>query len=434
MIKMLVADDERMIREGIVGIVDWSEHGIAVVGAAVDGVQALEMYRAAQPDIVVTDIRMPKLEGLELLRGIREDGRDVQVIILSGYEDFKYAQEAIRLGASEYLLKPVMPDSLVAAVLGVKEELKRRRRQREETDRLRAQAEESRPALKMALLRDLATGHWPRGGESSESSMSSESSDYLLLPFSTADECWVAAIVLEGMELEAAASERQRQLNYYQVCRTLNAAAATFDGEAFHLQEGQYGLVLRNADAPSLARLSAELRERLEAEYGVSSAIGIRSIGRGLEGLREAYATAKRDASVQGGGAGGAAAGGGSGSWTGSALAGGESESGVERWLEATLAYLREHYDEPLSLKKLADVAYLSPNYVCSLFKDAMGQNISDYLAELRVEKAKELLGEHGIKAYEVAQRVGYSDSRYFNRLFKRYTGYNLSEYRARPR
>src|SRR5512138_1019041 len=107
MIKLLIADDEQIILDGISESIDWNSYGIKVAGTATNGVDALEMARNQCVDILVTDIKMPGLGGLELITEINGLKKGIKVILISAYEQFDFAQEAISLGALSYLTKPL---------------------------------------------------------------------------------------------------------------------------------------------------------------------------------------------------------------------------------------------------------------------------------------------------------------------------------------
>jgi two-component system response regulator YesN len=114
--KVVVVEDEELVRKGIVLTVDWAALGCAVAGEAANGEEGLALIRALQPDLVVTDIRMPRMDGIEMLRTLRQEGSRCCVILLTAYSDFHYAQAALKLGAADYLLKPFEDGELEAAV------------------------------------------------------------------------------------------------------------------------------------------------------------------------------------------------------------------------------------------------------------------------------------------------------------------------------
>ena len=129
MIRVVIADDESSIRNGLNTAIPWEELGMSVIGTAKDGMEAWELIQSYKPAIAITDIRMPRMTGLELIKLCRDHKLPTQFIILSGYDDFSYAQTAIRYGARAYVLKPLKIDELVAELEGLKEEVLQQRSQ-----------------------------------------------------------------------------------------------------------------------------------------------------------------------------------------------------------------------------------------------------------------------------------------------------------------
>ena len=122
MLKVLVVEDEELIRKGIVLSLDWAALDCVVVAEASNGEEALEAVERYDPSLIITDLKMPRMDGLEMLRRLRERGSDAYVIILTAYDSFEYARSALRLGAVDYLLKPFHDGDLERAV----ESLRRR--------------------------------------------------------------------------------------------------------------------------------------------------------------------------------------------------------------------------------------------------------------------------------------------------------------------
>ncbi|WP_208585579.1 response regulator transcription factor [Gracilibacillus suaedae] len=123
-LKMLIVDDEPLICQGLSNTVPWEEAGIDVVGAAHNGKKALEIMEKEKVDIVITDVYMPEMDGLHLSKAIVDCFPEVNIIMISGYEEFEYARQALRIGVQDYLLKPVDIDELMALVKQVKQQLK----------------------------------------------------------------------------------------------------------------------------------------------------------------------------------------------------------------------------------------------------------------------------------------------------------------------
>jgi two-component system, response regulator YesN len=119
MYKVLIVDDEPHILKGLKSIVNWEEYGMEIVAEAIDGAEALDIIRKSKIHIVLTDIRMQRMTGIELLENLRRENSEVKAIILSGYDDFQYVREAVKLGVENYLLKPVNRDELSSTLLNL---------------------------------------------------------------------------------------------------------------------------------------------------------------------------------------------------------------------------------------------------------------------------------------------------------------------------
>jgi len=117
MIKILIVDDEFIIRTGIRTSIDWESMGMVVVGEAANGKEGYEKVLSLEPHIVITDIRMPVMDGLEFTKLLKENTPNVRIVIISGYNEFQYAREALRMGVNEYLLKPIGADELIKIML-----------------------------------------------------------------------------------------------------------------------------------------------------------------------------------------------------------------------------------------------------------------------------------------------------------------------------
>lgn len=138
MMKVMLVDDEPFILQGLSVIIDWEKEGCEIVKKASDGQEALHYLRENEVDLIITDIRMPKINGIELLETVRNEKlSEAYIIILSGYNDFKYAQAAIRYSAMEYILKPVQKEQLIENIRRVAK--KRENMIQEEMDSQRMQ-------------------------------------------------------------------------------------------------------------------------------------------------------------------------------------------------------------------------------------------------------------------------------------------------------
>lgn len=128
MIKVLVIDDEVIVRNGIVLETDWNSLGCMVVGEASNGEEGLEAVEKYHPDVIICDIRMPKMDGITMLEHLRKSGNETPVIFLTAYSDFEYAQRAIHFSASDYILKPFEDGQLEEAVVNICTKIKAKRK------------------------------------------------------------------------------------------------------------------------------------------------------------------------------------------------------------------------------------------------------------------------------------------------------------------
>lgn len=143
MIKVFLVEDEEIIRESIKNNIPWEENGYNYAGGAPDGEMALPMIHEIKPDIVITDIRMPFMDGLELSRILKKEQPDISIVILSGYGEFDYAKEAIKIGVTDFISKPVTAVQLMESLDKIKAEIIEKRKQKESIQKLQEQTEES---------------------------------------------------------------------------------------------------------------------------------------------------------------------------------------------------------------------------------------------------------------------------------------------------
>ena len=134
MIRMVIADDELLIRQGLQSI-SWNDYGIELAGVAANGIEALELVKSVMPSILLTDIKMPGMDGLKLIRAAREIVPDIKSILLTGYQDFSYAQTAIHLRAIDYILKPSDPNEIIEVVLKAKSQIEKEEMERLEKEK-----------------------------------------------------------------------------------------------------------------------------------------------------------------------------------------------------------------------------------------------------------------------------------------------------------
>ena len=127
MIKVFLIEDEIVIREALERMIPWKEYGFELVGKAKDGEIALPMIRKSKPDVLITDIKMPFMDGLTLSSIVKKEFPNIRIVIVSGYDDFEYARKAIAIGVDDYLLKPFSKDDIEEMLGKVKGKLDQER-------------------------------------------------------------------------------------------------------------------------------------------------------------------------------------------------------------------------------------------------------------------------------------------------------------------
>ncbi|HEX9060554.1 MAG TPA: response regulator, partial [Clostridia bacterium] len=160
MFRLLVVEDEEMIRNKILNNTNWKENGFIEVFEAQDGYDALEIIKRNKIDIVITDIQMPKMNGIELVREIRKIDKRIRIVIITAYAEFEYAKESITLNVNDYILKPFKSKDLLMAVKKVMEGIVRESNERLEIETLRKQLRENRKALQDKLFNDLLSNSY----------------------------------------------------------------------------------------------------------------------------------------------------------------------------------------------------------------------------------------------------------------------------------
>lgn len=359
MFRLIIADDEMDARDNMIACIDWAANGLEIVGTAGDGLSALELIQQEQPDLVLIDIRMPGLSGIEVIKRVREQGELSPVfIVVSGYDEFSYAQEAINLGVSCYLLKPFLPDDLLSAmrkamrgtqVVSDMREHPLPALLREAFDHSSYTACPAYPTeLERAIIARLLSGSCDQISELADRFV-----DDIFQNNSAATQAFDCFLIL-----------------YAEICRTLM----------------QRGLYLSEDPFPSADGQSGDSTEEL--------------VRRGLQTI---CAEACR------------------------LLAGAQSSGYI---IKQVLACIHQKYSEKLSLEKLSAQVHVSPVYLSNLFSKTMGRTLVEYIQTVRIDHAKELLGNPDLSIADIADRVGYGDVKYFAQVFKKATGITPTAFR----
>lgn len=158
MYKVFLVEDENVVREGIRKNILWEQYGFQYTGDASDGELALPLIRKIQPDLLITDIKMPFMNGLSLIDLVRKELPRTKIVIISGYDDFSYAQQAIRMGVEQYLLKPIIKEKLVEILIGLHKKMTEEQRQQEYIESFQREAQEYENFSRRRFFEQIVTG------------------------------------------------------------------------------------------------------------------------------------------------------------------------------------------------------------------------------------------------------------------------------------
>ena len=542
MLKTFLVEDEVVIREMIKKMIPWEQYGFELAGEAADGEMALPLILKSKPDLLITDIKMPFMDGLTLCRLVKKELPDIRIVILSGYDDFNYAKQAISIGVEDYLLKPITKNAFIERLKEIHNRYEHEKTQREYYEKFRLEMQEyeknaSRDFFETLVRADSDLAELYRRADKLNLDIVAEAYNILIFTpdtsegnYNSYEECsdWEAevqdkintyflnhpvailfrhqvfsyAILVKGQKdtieknteecvkaIQDIMDQTERRTDWfiavgksadrlsmlghsYRTAVRANSFRYLYDGHILDYQslEAQKenpsdsrredSVQLRNVNInalnPAILQkfLSSGLAEEVDdfiRDY--FNAIGQEPMGslvfRNYVVLNVRFSVLSFLKKL---------------GCDDSEISGQEMENIMDetgKTIEAAVDYcgkilkkaiaLRDenagnqnrnvlklavdfidhnYMDEEISLNKAAHVANVSANHFSALFSQNMGQTFTEYLTDLRMSKAKELLRCTAMRSSEIAGEVGYKDAHYFSYLFKKTQGMTPSEYR----
>ena len=542
MLKTFLVEDEVVIREMIKKMIPWEQYGFELAGEAADGEMALPLILKSKPDLLITDIKMPFMDGLTLCRLVKKELPDIRIVILSGYDDFNYAKQAISIGVEDYLLKPITKNAFIERLKEIHNRYEHEKTQREYYEKFRLEMQEyeknaSRDFFETLVRADSDLAELYRRADKLNLDIVAEAYNILIFTpdtsegnYNSYEECsdWEAevqdkintyflnhpvailfrhqvfsyAILVKGQKdtieknteecvkaIQDIMDQTERRTDWfiavgksadrlsmlghsYRTAVRANSFRYLYDGHILDYQslEAQKenpsdsrredSVQLRNVNInalnPAILQkfLSSGLAEEVDdfiRDY--FNAIGQEPMGslvfRNYVVLNVRFSVLSFLKKL---------------GCDDSEISGQEMENIMDetgKTIEAAVAYcgkilkkaiaLRDenagdqnrsvlklavdfidhnYMDEEISLNKAAHVANVSANHFSALFSQNMGQTFTEYLTDLRMSKAKELLRCTAMRSSEIAGEVGYKDAHYFSYLFKKTQGMTPSDYR----
>ncbi|WP_127586354.1 response regulator [Paenibacillus koleovorans] len=407
MLKVMLVDDETKIVEGLTVMIDWNKYGFEICGRARNGLEALQIARQLEPDLIVTDIRMPQMDGLELIREWKSTHPQTQFIILSGFTEFQYAKQAMQLGVRHYVLKPIEETALEASLVEVARSIASLREEESELNLLR-----SRSAAYLELQRENMLRDWIHAGKHTDEIIASLHELEVDFPYSSNSSL---ALVRSDGKLW---NEPDLSVVSTVLTETLPDLSASYP---FRFEEGELGIMFSFSGGwpeEELQRWVQLVSVKLSGHFGCTVRAAAGSIVSSMNSLNESYKLAR--------------------SALGAASAANSElsrelpneQSHKRNIIDEIKAYIDEHFDEQLTLTSIADSFYLHAHYLSQLFKKKTGVTFLHYLTHVRMEQAKQQLVSTDLKVYEISRLVGYEDSKYFSKIFERTVGMKPSEYK----
>ncbi len=279
MFSVVLIDDEPIIRQGLRSMVKWEELDCEVCGEAEDGAEGVELIREWQPDIIITDIRMREMDGLSMIREIRELVPHAKIIILSGYRDFEYARDALQLGAFDFMLKPSNIHEIHETLGRAVEELRQEGNAVEELDRLRALYEENLPAIRTKLLYDVICGMQMEDLQREEQRCMLVLTQYVAV-----------AVEVDGEPDDEHADSRLYQLGISELFSDAFSDCQVYD---VPLTAERIAFVVcicqEEVDYEAVILSCARFQDRVEHCFGITVSLGISTVGSGLTSLHEKW-------------------------------------------------------------------------------------------------------------------------------------------------
>jgi two-component system, response regulator YesN len=395
--KVLIADDEPKIRRGLRSTIEKLRPDMKVVAEAEDGQTALSLVEGEKPDILLVDIRMPFLNGLELIERVNEVHRDCIIIVVTGHDEFEYAQRALHLKVFEYVLKPV-PHDVLAAVLGrAVAELDGARRHSRYVSWAREQLERNMPLLREQFLRDWVCGRLSRSEiEEQRTFLGVRTGEHLVMAVVHVVERFLAAAPVE---------EKDRRLALFTMRTIVEESLKGFPPLWVFQDNGDNIIAIAcSPGGPAWVDAVAGIEPRAGDALAHALILAHATIPSGERGIPDAYEALSAEIAGKG---------------------------SHRTFVMLAQGYIDGHYGESeLSLEEVAAAVQVSPGYLSRLLKHETGFSFVDYLTRVRINKAVQIMSDPAVKVYEVAEAVGYQSQHYFSRAFKRVFGRSPVEYR----
>lgn len=395
--KLLIADDEPKIRRGIENILNWNEFNIDIVGEAEDGELALEAIQEKKPDIILLDINMPFLNGLNLLQRLKEINNKSIVIIISGYDDFSYAQKALKFNVFDYILKPVNKKNMEDIITKATYKLNEIEKENKYLQWINKQVTENIDVLKKTFFSE-----WLNNKLSDDEIL--REMEFFNIDFGNNIGVMVIKLV-DKLNIEIIDKKWNTELLEFAIANLLNDKFKESNVKfIFTDDKKNIILVSKIDDMFEWITLGNQLEVEISKYLKCNVIIEQANLSSGILKIKDVYLNIRNSIN--------------------------------EKKKFSTIAllaikYIEEnYYSNDLNINDVSDKLEVTSSYLSKLLKKETGSSFIEYLTNMRIKKAMYIMEDPIIKIYDVAELVGYSNQHYFCRAFKKVVGFSPTEYK----
>lgn len=407
MYKLLIVDDDEVICRGLGSCIPWKEYGIQNVQLAYDGEMALEYVKLEHPDIILADINMPFVDGMEFSAQVRREYPDIKIILLTAYKEFRYAKKAVQLQIFEYLTKPFTNEEVLETVLRAIKQLDKEKYFRKEAK------------MNLELIKEKNLEEMILYGRNDDEVWKNS---FLTRTYTF----WQVAIL--SSRINGFASDKvAKPLTNEVIVRewVINELRQMMDKEekmGIFIRNSKIVLVFQYENRDESNQLTDHLNtimEKLDREE-LFFFVGVGQTYQGVENSIRSYEEATEVVEKE-------------------SIYGSHNIiyfshlSDIEKRVNQAVEYIKENYPKPdLSLEEVSRFVNLSNSYLGNSIKKYKHISYINLLNQIRIENAKRLLLKADIKTYEVAFLVGFNSSQYFSSCFKKITGMTPKDFREK--
>lgn len=394
--RVLIVEDEYITRNFLGSIINWEKHDMTLVSLAKDGLEALNIIKQDNIDIVITDLKMPKIDGNTLIKSLKEINFKGKIIVLSNYDDFSLVKEAMKNGAYEYLLKVTISKSELLEVL----------------EKARSDLLKSNKLIRDSNIVEISSEKL-KVNEYLERYLKGEKNITIDKVLEKKYLNNYNFLYLRALNTDVESSEKEKKLSTF-ISNVINSCALHINSKLIsliHIRRNEFGIIIKTDnkidDINLLARnITRNVNQYLNIKFE-------KVIHKQCKEIKECLLLIENERQK-------------------SNYKINSKVIECRKEIKKIIEYINNNLEKKLNLELLAKVINMNESYLSRIFKEELDMTLSDYIRITRLEKAKELLKDHDIRIKDVAISVGIHDQLYFSRLFTKFFNVTPTEYREK--